>query len=308
MRSGATHYDAIVAQMLPAHIAEAMPDTLCKKLAQSHYENFTVGSIFLPRDLRRHFYNIYAYCRVCDDLADETGDPLLSLKLLDWWQEELHACYNGEPRHPVFVALKDTIDQFDLPVKPFEDLINAFVQDQQVTRYATFSDLLSYCERSANPVGRLVLYLLNYRDEERQRLSDYTCTALQLANFWQDVAVDYQKGRIYLPGEDMERFGYTEFELRNSVLNASFIRLMRFETERTREFFKQGAELQEMIIGPGAADVELFTNGGTALLDSLERGSFNIFRKRISVSKAKKLKLMAAWGLKHILRKRSREG
>lgn len=265
------------------------------RLAKTHYENFTVGSIFLPRKIRRHVYNFYAYCRVCDDLADEIDDPDLSVRLLEWWREELHACFNGSPRHPVFTALYETITKFNLPIQPFEHLISAFLQDQHITRYETFDQVLDYCKRSANPVGRVFLQLLGYTDNERRELADATCTALQLANFWQDVGVDYKKGRIYIPKEDMERFGYSEGEMRNHVVNASFVRLMRFEIARTRELFERGASLSRLISGVGAADVELFTRGGLAVLRSIEQINYDVFRRRAKVSKARKLLLMALW-------------
>src|ERR1700756_2060298 len=182
--------------------SEAEAQAYCSRLARSHYENFSVASWFLPERLRQHFFNVYAYCRISDDLGDEVGDPQWSLELLDQWETELNACYAGTPRHPVFVALAETVRVFEIPQHEFSDLLTAFRQDQTITRYETFDDLLGYCRNSANPVGRLVLYLCAYRDPERQQLSDFTCTALQLANFWQDVSLDYDKGRIYLPLED----------------------------------------------------------------------------------------------------------
>lgn len=276
----------------------------CERLAKAHYENFTVGSWLLPRSLRRHVYNIYAYCRVCDDLADETNDPDLSLHLLDWWREELHRCFAGEPRHAVFVALADTIREFDLPIQPFEELISAFVQDQTVTRYRTFEQLLDYCSRSANPVGRLFLHLLGYKDEARQALSDCTCTALQLANFWQDIGPDYERGRIYIPVDDMDRFGYSEAELRNHVINAAFVGLMRFEAARTRELLERGAALAGMVEGAAAADVGLFTSGGMAVLGSIERGGFRVFDRRITVSRSRKLLMLMGWCARRLLRGR----
>ena len=295
-----TECTQLAAAFLPAHLVDVMPAQLCEKLARRHYENFTVGSIFLPAELRKHVYNVYAYCRVCDDLGDETGDAELSLRLLDWWRQELCDTYKGEPHHPIFKALKETIDQFDLPMQPFEDLISAFVQDQRVSRYDTYEQLLDYCKRSANPVGRIFLMLMGYRDEARQELSDCTCTALQLAKFWQDIAVDYLKDRIYIPLEDLQRFGYNEAELRNHLVNASFTALMRFEVARARELFERGKALHELVKGPGAADVELFSNGGLALLDSIEREGYDIFRKHITVSKSKKIALMLGWGLRHL--------
>lgn len=291
----AAQLSAIANRFLPGNLAAALPEALCEKLARAHYENFPVGSIFLPRRLRKHVSNVYAYCRVCDDLADETGDPQLSLRLLEWWRDELRECFAGRPRHPVFVALKPTIDQFDLPTKPFDDLISAFMQDQQVTRYETFEDLLGYCERSADPVGRLFLCLMGYRDEARCRLSDMTCTALQLANFWQDILIDYAKGRVYIPAEDMARFGYSEGELRNRVVNASFRRLMRFEVNRTRELFDGGAALGRLVEGGGTADVNLFSRCGLALLHAIERRNYDVLHRRITVSKPRKLLVVLGW-------------
>ena len=293
--------NAMAQAFLPPHLAGEVPAALCARLARTHYENFPIGSIFMPRSLRKHAFNVYAYCRVCDDLADETGDPQLSLRLLEWWREELHDCYANKPRHPVFQALRQTISEFDLPVQPFDDLISAFVQDQHVTRYATFGQLLDYCSRSANPVGRLFLCLLGYTDEPRRELSDFTCSALQLVNFWQDIAIDYTRGRVYIPQEDMERFSYSEDELCNGVVNASFGRLMRFEIDRTRELFDRGAALPGLISGPAAADVELFTRCGLALLRSIERRDFDVYRKRITVSKITKAALAAGWAARHVL-------
>ncbi len=288
----AAHFDP-ARQFLPDDVARLAPEELCRKLARTHYENFTVGSFLLPKSLRRHVYNIYAYCRVCDDLADETGDPKMSLRLLEWWREELAVCYQGRPRHPIFRALAETIEQFDIPSKPFVDLISAFEQDQRVTRYASFEELLGYCERSANPVGRLFLHLLGYRDEARQRLADFTCTALQLANFWQDIPTDYAKGRVYLPQEDLERFGYTEAELRNGIRNPAFVQLMRFEIARTRELFERGAPLARLVSDTGAADVALFTAGGMSLPDAIEKRGFDVFHGRVKVSSWTKLALIA---------------
>jgi squalene synthase HpnC len=278
-----------------------LPAGVCEKLAKSHYENFSVGTWLLPKQLRPHVYNVYAYCRVCDDLADEVGDSQLSLRLLDWWREELHKCYEGRPEYPLFVALRPTIEQFELPAKPFEDLISAFVQDQHIAHYTSFEDLSGYCSRSANPVGRLFLRLLGYRDEERAVLSDCTCTALQLTNFWQDIGPDYARGRVYIPLEDLARYGYTEAELRNGVVNASFTRLMRFQIGRTRELFDRGAALWRMIDGPGAADVEMFTRGGMAVLDAIERSHYRVFRKRITISRARKTALIASWLVRRLM-------
>src|SRR6266700_1078834 len=215
----------------------------CRRLARAHYDNFSVATWFLPRSLRQHFFNIYAYCRISDDLGDEVGDSNASLRLLDEWEAELNACYLGQPRHPVFVALADTVRTLDIPRQPFADLLKAFRQDQTVTRYPRFEDLLGYCRYSANPVGHLVLYVCGYRDAERQALSDFTCTALQLANFWQDVTADNGKGRIYLPLEDLRRFGVSDEDLASSRNTTAFCEMMRFEAERARDLFKQGLPL-----------------------------------------------------------------
>src|SRR5271156_1760870 len=215
----------------------------CRRLARTHYENFSVASWLLPKHLRQDFLNVYAYCRISDDLGDEVGDANQSLALLDEWQTELDACYQGTPRHPVFVALADTVRKFSIPRHEFSDLLIAFRQDQTVTRFETFNDVLAYCRYSANPVGHLVLYLCGYRDPERQQLSDFTCTALQLANFWQDVTVDYAKGRIYLPLEDLRRFSVTEEDISAQSNTPAFCAMMQFEVERARDWFERGLPL-----------------------------------------------------------------
>jgi len=230
----------------------------CRQLATQHYENFTIVSWYLPRRLRQHFYNVYAYCRVSDDLADEEPDQAASLELLADWREQLHAMYDGQASHPVFVALQETIAAFDIPQEPFDLLLDAFVQDRHQTRYATFEELLEYCRRSADPVGRLVLYLGGYRDETRQRLSDCTCTALQLANFWQDVRRDWdERGRVYLPREDLDRFGVTEDQLAAGDCTPQYRELLRFEVERTRELFRRGLPLIDLVAGHLRRDVAL---------------------------------------------------
>ncbi|MFI5071301.1 MAG: squalene synthase HpnC, partial [Terriglobales bacterium] len=264
-------------QVLPAEYAiPNQPPSIeesqqyCHRLARSHYENFSVATWFLPKHLRQHFYNVYAYCRISDDLGDEVGDPNLSMQLLDQWGRELDACYSGHSRHPVFVALSETIRLFDIPRKPFADLLNAFRQDQTITRYPKFDDLLGYCQYSANPVGHLVLYLCGYRDAERQSLSDYTCTALQLANFWQDVSRDHAKGRIYLPLEDLGRFGVLEADIPDRNNSGAFREMMRFEVERTRDWFRRGYPLIGKVDRELAVDLELFTRGGEAVLNAIQ--------------------------------------
>jgi squalene synthase HpnC len=280
----------------PPSVVEAQE--YCRRLARSHYENFSVASWFLPQRLRQHFFNVYAYCRISDDLGDEVGDPAASLELLDQWQAELEACYSGNPRHPVFVALAETVRRFDIPKQTFADLLTAFRQDQTVTRYSTFDDLLGYCRNSANPVGRLVLYVCGYRDTERQQLSDFTCTALQLANFWQDVSVDYAKGRIYLPLEDLLRFGVSENDLTAEKNTSAFCDLMRFEVERARDWFQRGWPLAGQVDRALALDIELFSRGGQEILRAIERQGYAVLGRRPAISKSRKLALVAraAWG------------
>jgi len=265
----------------------------CARLARAHYENFSVTSWFLPRRLRQHFFNIYAYCRISDDLGDEVGDPAASLELLDQWQRQLDACYEGTAKHPVFVALAETVRQFDIPKREFSDLLIAFRQDQTVSRFETFDDVLAYCHYSANPVGHLVLYLCGYRDAERQRLSDYTCTALQLANFWQDVSVDYAKGRIYLPLESLRRFGVSEDDIARNQNTPAFRAMMKFEVERAREWFGQGLPLVDNVDRELAIDLDLFTRGGLEILNAIEKQDFAVLGNRPSISKTRKLALVA---------------
>jgi len=270
----------------------------CRRLARRHYENFSVASWFLPAHLRQHFFNVYAYCRIADDLGDEVGDPSVALQLLEQWERELDACYQGDPRHPVFVALAETVAKFEIPKETFADLLTAFRQDQVVLRYPTFEDLLGYCRYSANPVGRLVLYVCGYRDPERQALSDATCTALQLANFWQDVSVDYRKGRMYLPLEDLTRFAVHEEDIRSGRNTPAFCEMMRFEVERARQWFYRGWPLADRIDRQLAIDIELFNRGGQEVLDAIERQQFKVLGRRPAISKTRKLALIAraAWG------------
>ena len=265
----------------------------CARLARTHYENFSVASWFLPRRLRQHFFNVYAYCRISDDLGDEVGDPAASLALLDQWQRELDACYQGTPKHPVFVALAETVRQFDIPKHEFSDLLIAFRQDQTVTRFDTFQDVLAYCKYSANPVGHLVLYLCGYRDSERQQLSDFTCTALQLANFWQDVSVDYRKGRLYLPLEDLSRFRVTEEDIGHQQNTSAFCGMMKFEVGRARDWFHRGRPLVGKVDRQLAIDLDLFSRGGMEILNAIEKQGFRVLGNRPAISKSRKLALVA---------------
>jgi squalene synthase HpnC len=265
----------------------------CRRLARSHYENFSVASWFLPARLRQHFFNVYAYCRISDDLGDEVGNTAASLQLLEQWETELNACYDGSPRHPVFVALAETVRKFEIPKHEFADLLTAFRQDQSVLRYETFNDLLGYCKFSANPVGHLVLYLCGYCDSDRQQLSDCTCTALQLANFWQDVSADFAKGRIYLPLEDLRRFGVNEETIRDGENISAFREMIKFEVERAREWFRQGLPLIAKVNRELAIDIELFSRGGQEILNAIERQNYAVLGRRPAISKTRKLALVA---------------
>lgn len=264
----------------------------CRRLAESHYENFHVASWFLPKRLRPHFHSIYAYCRVSDDLGDEVGDPEQALALLDFWGAELDACYRGEARHPVFVALAETVRACDIPKEPFADLLVAFRQDQTVTRFATMADVLAYCRYSANPVGRIVLYACGYRDPERFQLSDHTCSALQLANFWQDVRVDYGKGRIYLPLDDMARFGVDEPMIAQGRVTPQFRELMRHEVDYARRLFHAGLPLIGKVDRELALDLDLFSRGGLEILRAIERQDYDVLRSRPAISKSRKVALL----------------
>jgi squalene synthase HpnC len=263
----------------------------CKRLAESHYENFHVATWFLPKALKPHFHAIYAYCRVSDDLGDEVGDPAIALALLEMWGHELDACYEGHARHPVFVALKETIRACSIPKEPFSDLLTAFRQDQTVSRYRTMQDVLEYCRYSANPVGRLVLYACGYADGERFRLSDATCSALQLANFWQDVRVDFLKNRVYLPQEDMKRFGVSDEVIVQGIATPAFRALLDYEVDFARRFFEEGLPLIGMVSRDLAIDLDLFSRGGLQILSAIERQDYDVLSARPAIPKRTKLAL-----------------
>ncbi|HBL45203.1 squalene synthase HpnC [Gimesia sp.] len=280
----------------PVSLAEAQ--AYCRKIALGHYENFPVVSWALPRELRPHFYHIYAFCRWADDLGDEIEDADQSLNLLAWWRSQLVKCYqsiqnaaeDAQPSstsclHPVFIALAPTIVKYDLPQSAFDDLIQAFEQDQRISEYQTFAELLSYCQRSANPVGRLVLHLCESVTEETLAWSDSICTGLQLANFWQDVARDFAIGRIYLPREDCEQFGYTREQIERNEFNESFQKLMAFEVQRARQYLLEGVPLIAQLPGRLQVDIDLFIRGGLKILDHIERQQFNVWKQRPQVTR-----------------------
>jgi squalene synthase HpnC/squalene synthase HpnD len=270
-------------------------------LATHHYENFNVVSWLLPKALHQHFYNVYAYCRWADDLGDEVPDATRALELLDWWERELDVCYEGNPSHPVFVALRETIVARDIPKQPFADLLKAFRQDQTVKRYPNWDAVLGYCVYSANPVGRLVLYLCGYRDQQRQRLSDATCTALQLANFWQDVSRDLDIGRIYIPLDAAAAQGLSESDIVERRFDERYVRLMKDLIARTRVLFAEGRPLAKMVDGRLSVDLEMFTRGGLAVLDAIEAMGYDTLHHRPAVSKVKQAALLGRTLLKHLI-------
>jgi len=263
-------------------------------LATHRYENFHVVSFLLPKRLHQDFYNVYAFCRWADDLGDEIGDPAESLRLLAWWDAELDAMYHGRASHPVFVALLPTVERYAVPRQPFADLIQAFVQDQTTTRYRDWEHLFDYCRRSANPVGRLVLYLCGYSDPARQRLSDATCTALQLANFWQDVTVDLLKNRVYLPLDLLGRHGCPLEDLQARRFTPAFREAMREAVAKARGLFAEGLPLCRMVERRLALDLDLFSRGGMRVLDKIEAQDFNVLAARPAISKSERVRLLLA--------------
>jgi squalene synthase HpnC len=292
---------AIAQDLPPSGCASAVAQQYTRWLATHHYENFNVASWLLPKDLHQHFYNLYSYCRWADDLADEIPSRDRALELLDWWESELDACYEGYPHHPVFVSLRETIVSKNVPKQPFADLLKAFRQDQVVKRYPTWNSVIDYCIYSAHPVGRLVLYLCGYRDEQRQKLSDATCTALQLANFWQDVSRDLNIGRIYIPLDVAAAHGVSEQDLVQKTFNDRYVALMKDLIVRTRELFHQGLPLANMVEGKLAIDLEMFSRGGLAVLDAIESMGYDTLHVRPAVSKGKQVRLLGRAVITHLI-------
>lgn len=262
-----------------ANLAQAY--AWCGRLARSHYENFTIASWLMPRAMRPHLHAIYAYARIADDFADEDK----SLAKLDEWERELDAAYAGAPRHPVFVALADTARRFDIPREPFADLLRAFRTDVNFCGFDTIDDLLGYARYSANPVGRLVLYLFGYRDPARQRLSDFVCSGLQLANFWQDVAIDFANGRIYFPRRDLERFGVIAEDLRDARVTPGLAALMKHEIAFARDLLVRGADLSRIVDRRLRRDILMFAGGGLAILRAIEKIDYDVFKQRPKLGK-----------------------
>jgi squalene synthase HpnC len=274
----------------PVSLAQAQ--VYCRRLAESHYENFTVASRLFPRRLYQHLCNVYAYCRWADDLADESvGD--LAVPLLNWWQMQLDAAYAGEARHPVFVALRNTIEQTKLPRQPLADLLIAFRRDQVQKRYETLAELISYCEKSANPVGRLVLCLGEDADDESYRLSDSICTGLQLANFWQDVKRDYEKGRIYIPQDCCRVSGWDESRFAGGNCDEAFQRLLKPLVADAESRIQAGSELIYRVNRDLALPIRVFVAGGLAVLAAIRKSRYDVWSQRPTVGRLTKLRILA---------------
>ena len=278
---------------LPGKFTWAEAQAYCKNLAKQHYENFVVASLLLPWRLRPDFYSIYAWCRWADDLADEMASPEESLELLDWWEDELRALYAGQPAHIVNVALRETIIRYVIPIDPFLNLIKAFRQDQIQTRYETMAQLLEYCQYSANPVGRLVL-CLGYLDEPAEcELSDSICTGLQLANFWQDIAQDWQRGRLYVPRDVQQKHDVGEEDFAQGIATPKLKQLVASQVEQAEHFLRAGLPLIHRVPLDMRVDIELFARGGMSILSAIRKADFDVWTARPKVSKATQIQLLA---------------
>ncbi len=263
----------------------------CKTLATSHYENFPIVNWLLPRRFHKPFCCIYAFCRWSDDLGDEIRDAGESLRLLEWWRSETVRCFGGNATHPVFAAMLPKIPEYRLVQQPFLDLISAFEQDRRISEYETFGQLLDYCNRSANPVGRILLRILDRDDEESLRFSDSICTGLQLANFWQDVRRDLEIGRIYLPLSDLRSHEITREQLHAGDESPEFLRLMQFQVERARRFLREGLPLGRRLPGRVGLEIELIARGGLAILDKIAQQDYRVLSSRPKLAKGDFLKL-----------------
>lgn len=258
----------------------------CKKLALNHYENFFITTFFIPKNIRQDIYNIYAYCRIGDDIVDEIPDKNIALKKLDNFRKDLGRCYlEEEPRHLMFQALKTTIKKLNIPIKPFYDLIRAFEQDLTKNRYYTKEEMLDYCKYSANPVGELFLYVYNEHKNENIELSNYICTALQILNFIQDITIDLDKNRIYLPIEDFIKQGFKEEDLINKKYNNNFRNVIKDYVDFTEEYFLKGMKLSEFVKKGFSKDIKLFCITGIKLLEKIRKKNYNTILERPTLNK-----------------------
>lgn len=265
----------------------------CRAMASGHYENFPVLSVVLPKTLRQDFANVYAYCRWADDLGDEIEDPRESLELLDWWRRELDDCFAGRAWHPVFVALRETIVRRGLDQRPFDDLLSAFRQDQTKTSYETYEELRDYCRRSADPVGRIVLQLCERDTPENIAKSDSVCTGLQLINFWQDIARDFERGRVYLPREDRERFGYSDADLQSRCTTDAFRELLRFEVDRARAMLSEGMPLADCLSGRLKVVIAMFAMGGLRICERIDEIDYRVWERRPTLTASDASRILA---------------
>jgi squalene synthase HpnC len=265
----------------------------CERMVREHYENFPVASRFVPAHLRPHVWAIYAFARAADDFADEPRYADRRHELLADWEDKLDACFHGDAEHPIFVALRETVERRDIPVSPLRDLLTAFRMDLQTTRHPTFESVRNYCTHSALPVGRLVLYVFDYRDLSLHRFSDDLCVALQLTNFLQDVARDLARGRIYLPLEDLQHFGVTEADLAAGEVTPNFRDMMRFQVARARSYFERGRPLADRVGRDLGFELNLILHGGLALLDKIEAVNYDIFQRRPVLTGADKIGMIA---------------
>ena len=277
---------------LTVSLADA--ERICRRIATSHYENFLVASVFLPRSMRQPFYNVYAFCRYADDLADNSPTAKVATEMLIDWQRQLQACFSGQATHPIYIALRDTAMRFDLKIEPFDHLIQAFLQDQVKVRYQTFDELRDYCRWSADPVGRVLLRLAKADSSEFLRLSDSVCTGLQLANHWQDVARDFRAGRIYLPAKDAFRFGVDLERVDDPAQRKEFQDLLRFECDRAASILRSGLPLADQVPRWLAKDIRLFIHGGLATLAAIANVNYDVLSKRPTVSRLRQLRLIVA--------------
>jgi squalene synthase HpnC len=253
----------------------------CEQLTYDHYENFPVASLFIPKEKRRYVCAIYSFARIADDFADEAGlTPAERIESLNEWEEQLVDCYRGHVQHPVFVAVRETVDRFDIPIELFQNLLHAFRTDVTTHRYETFEDVLEYCEHSANPIGRLMLLLFNYRSEAMMEQADLICTALQLTNFWQDVAVDLRKDRVYIPLDDIREFGYSEEELFALKTNQAFKDLICYQVDRTQQLFREGRPLLQQVGRDIRLELRMTWNGGMKILRKIEKLDYDVLRRR----------------------------
>jgi len=267
----------------------------CERLARDHYENFPVASLMVPKEKRPHVYAIYSFARIADDYADEPGlTPAERVDSIAVWEEQLIDAYRGHANHPVFVALRETVDRFEMPIELFQRLLTAFRSDVTTHRYESFEDVLGYCENSANPIGRLMLLLFNYRSETTMEFSDFICTALQLTNFWQDVAVDLKKDRVYIPVEDIREFGYSEDELFERHCSQAFKDLMCYQVERTEQMFREGKPLLSDVGSDLRMELKLTWNGGMRILKKIEQQDFDVLARRPSLSLLDKTSILVS--------------